>query len=84
MYAAHRVLLKSAVSGVFTHALPDIGPILIIGAIPDKAAEPVPLIIFGYNITVWGFDRSSESIFQSISSHYYKGNWVNLRPVRAL
>jgi len=48
---AHRVLLKSAVSGVFTHALPEIGPIFIIGAIPDESAEPARLIIFGDNIT---------------------------------
>jgi len=57
MWVTHRLLLKSAVSGVFTHALPEIGPIFIIGAIPDESAEPARLIIFGYNITVGGFDR---------------------------
>jgi hypothetical protein len=45
-------LIITTVSGVFTLAFPVIRPVLIIGAVTDKAAKTTELVILGDDVTM--------------------------------
>ena len=49
--------LLESIARIFTHTLPIIWPIFIIGTIADKTAESTQFVIFGYDIAVGRFDR---------------------------